>query len=345
LQRIVDEGAAFWPRLAGTRFFITGATGFFGRWLAESLFAADLRFGLGCEIVALSRDPEGFLRGAPHWQSQSTLRWLRGSVADLDFENFSGERFDYVIHLATLADSAATLADPRHAADIIAGGTRRMLELARHAGARRFLFTSSGSVYGPQPAGIGFLPETFVPVAEDLGRTPDYLISSDAKRRAEQSCLDAIEQHGQEVLIARGFTFAGPALPLRSKFAFGNFLDDALANRTIAIKGDGTPVRSYLYAAELATWLWAILFRGVPGRPYNVGSEQPVSLRQLAEMIRSELGGPGVTVAQMPSPAVPPHRYVPSTCRARDELGLKESMTLDEIIRRTAAWHRLEGED
>jgi UDP-glucuronate decarboxylase len=167
-----------------------------------------------------------------------------------------------------------------------------------------------------------------------------YALTGEAKRQAELLCEKSAREEGLGAVTARCFTFAGPGLPTDSKFAFGNFMRDSLRGEPIVIEGDGTPVRSYLHAADLAVWLWALLLRGTPGRAYNVGSENPVSLLQLAETMARLLGSPGVEVRKRAIPGAAPDRYVPSTSRAREELGLRESFSLPEIILRTAAWQR-----
>jgi dTDP-glucose 4,6-dehydratase len=349
-KHVLQHSADAWPLLAGRRLFITGGTGFFGCWLLETLLAANQRLSLGIEATVLSRDPAAFARRAPHLAPG--IRWVRGSATDFTPELVGRElgvaverlSFDAVIHLATEADNARTLADPTAAVEVITGSTRRALEFAARTGARRFFFTSSGSVYGRQPPELKKMSEDFPGSSDPAHLNAAYAISGKAKRDAEDLCAAFWKEKGIEVVMARCFAFAGPYLPLESKFAFGNFLADALASRDLIVKGDGTPVRSYLYAADLAIWLWTLLARGAAGRVYNVGSEYPVNICELAETIARLLAPERrVRVLQTPNPSAPAERYVPDTRRAREELGLVERISLDEAILRTAAWARRQG--
>ena len=340
LESIRLSAVALWPELKGARIFIAGATGFFGRWLIESLLSADARYGLGVRITALSRDPEAFLNRAPHLAGAG-LTWVKGSVATLAPELFSGEKFDAVVHLATEGDLDASTTHPAAMVGVITGGTRRALDVAVRCGAKRFLFTSSGAVYGKQPANVEFMAESYPGVPDLTDLQNPYAHPGEAKRQAELLCVEAARRDGLNAVIARGFTFAGPGLPPDSKFAFGNFIRDAIAGGPIVIKGDGTPIRSYLHAIDLTVWLWTLLMKGRSGRAYNVGSEKPVAMLDLARAISREFGNQDIKVLGGTPVAGVPERYVPSTLRARDELGLSETLELSEIVRRTAAWHRL----
>jgi dTDP-glucose 4,6-dehydratase len=162
---------------------------------------------------------------------------------------------------------------------------------------------------------------------------------SEGKRVAEHLAAIYHRRHGLAVTIARGFAFVGPYLPLDGPFAIGNFLRDGLAGGPVRVGGDGTPYRSYLYAADLAVWLWTILLRGTPCRPYNVGSEQDIAIAALARKI-ADVFQTEVHVARPAEPGKVPERYVPSTRRARTELGLDAWIGLDDGIARTLRWQR-----
>jgi dTDP-glucose 4,6-dehydratase len=243
-------------------------------------------------------------------------------------------RFDFVIHAATESGSNLGNENPLVMFDTIVQGTRAALQFATDTGAERFLLTSSGAVYGPQPFTMSHLGEDFLGGPDITLKTSAY---GEGKRSAEILAVCFGEQRGIESVIARCFAFVGPFLPLNAHFAIGNFLRDALAGGTIQVGGDGTPLRSYLHAADLTIWLWSILLRGRAGRCYNVGSEDARSIREIAELVADVSGAPGVEVARPANPSKPGSRYVPSCRRARDELQLETWIDLPAAIKRTLA--------
>jgi nucleoside-diphosphate-sugar epimerase len=335
LDQILDDTGGLWEELREKRLFITGGTGFFGSWLLESLAWANYRFDLNVSAVILTRDYAAFKKNAPHLACNPSIRFHTGDVRDFIFPE--GE-FSHIIHAAaTPAIATFNRVDPQVTFDVILEGARHALEFAARCGARKFLLVSSGAVYGTQPSDMTHIPEDYLGAPDSSN--PDSFLG-ESKRAAE--CLGALysEKHNLDVKIARCFSFVGPYLPMDVHYAIGNFIRDALNGGPILVKGDGTSYRSYLYAADLAAWLWTILVKGESCQPYNIGSEEDVTIAELADMIAKSCHRRiEVKIAKPPVPGRQPERYVPSTKRTRMKLGLRQSVNLREAIERTMAYH------
>jgi len=313
----------------GGRVLLTGGTGFLGRWLLRCLLALRHAGAANLSATVLSRDPGRLLSGCPEFAGCDGLDFIIGDVRTFSLP--PPTRFDWVIHGATPTSARLDREAPGEMRSVVVDGTRRVLGLAGACGAGRLLYVSSGAVYGPQPTGVSHLPETFE-------GEPDTAYG-EGKKQAEAMCLEASAGRF-ECVIARPFAFVGPHLPLDAHFAVGNFIRDCLENRPVVIRGDGTPLRSYLYAAELAEWLLTILLRGRHGSAYNVGSEEAISIRNLAHLVRERAGTSNeIIVESTHDPDLPVQRYVPSTQRAQRELGLRQRISLSEAIDRTLSWH------
>ncbi|MCB5425115.1 NAD(P)-dependent oxidoreductase [Altererythrobacter sp. CC-YST694] len=324
IAALVQALAPVWPKLEGARIFMTGGTGFIGRWMLEALAAAPVR----AEVVLLSRDPVRFARTSPHLARRFEM--IAGDTASFAFP--SG-RFTHMIHGATDASAELTANDPRRMFDTILGGTRRTLDFALESGAGRYLFMSSGAVYGAQPPDISHVSEDYAGAPDMRDPKSSY---AEGKRAAETLCAIYGHQFGLDTVSARIFALLGPMLPLDLHFAAGNFIRDVMEGRRIRVESSGQAVRSYLYSADLAAWLWTMLADAPAGAAYNCGSEEAISIADLARLTAEVLGGPGVDVLGRADPGWNPGRYVPSTAAIRRDLGLRATVPLAEAIRRTA---------
>lgn len=331
LDLVLNGTRNLWEQVRGQRMFITGGTGFFGCWLVESFCHINRELRLEAQATVLTRDPAKFTAKCRHLATDPAITLHPGDVRSFEFPD--GE-FPFVIHAAT---EAVVQQSSKEVLSTIVDGTHRALEFARARGTKRFLLTSSGAVYGRQPAEMTHVPETYLPAPGAVDAVNAY---SEGKRKAEALCAEMTRGTDVEAAIARCWAFCGPHLALDAHFAIGNFIGDVLAGRPIAIGGDGTPRRSYLYAADLAAWLWTMLFRAPALVPINVGSAHDLGIRELAETVARTLAPwTEIKVAKQPLPGGSPMRYVPSVERAEQLLGLRETVGMEEQIRRTAEWH------
>jgi dTDP-glucose 4,6-dehydratase len=316
---------------------LTGGTGFFGRALLRTWQAGAGRGAAVERVTVLSRDPSSFLLRFPVFQHVPWLSFHTGDICDPSSLPW-GKRFTHVLHVA--ADSIPGIRLTRLARyRQVVEGTRNILELAVTVGTRRFLLTSSGGIYGPQPPEVATLSEDW-PGSPDL-RNPANAYSL-GKRAAEHLCALYQDAYGLEVVIARCFAFVGRDLPLDAHFAIGNFIRDALFRDAIEVAGDGSPLRTYLDQDDLAHWLLTLLERGRPGEAYNVGSDEVVSIAELAHLVRDLLAPhKPVIIRGQCTDIQGRNRYIPDIRKIKTELGLAVTIPLAEAIRRTGAAHRV----
>ncbi len=341
LDHALAKVGPLWEKLRGSRLFITGGTGFIGRWLLATLAYANQKLNLEVTATVLSRDPELFLKKVPELKTFGCFQWIQGDIRTFNIE---GSQFDYVIHGATDADHDLIRRDPVLVAQTIVSGTHRALQAAAKAQAKKVLFLSSGAIYGEQPMDMAHIRENFIGTALPIDSTSTY---GESKRLAELLCLIYEKQFGFSVSTARLFSVVGPHLPLEGEYAIGNFIRDAAEKlNAISVKGDGRAVRSYLYAADVAVWLWTLLLHPQSHGPYNVGSPYSIRMsdlaREVSEAARRCLGLAEAmairTENKATSSLIPGKHYVPSIERAETELGLQMWVSLPNALDRTLQW-------
>src|SRR4051812_18854127 len=146
--------------LKGKRIFLTGATGFFGKWLTQTLIKAAESFQLDLHLTLLTRNRNESLKNCPWIESYRTggVQWVEGDI--LRLPNLTG-KFDVIIHGAAAASRQLNEQSPQIMFDTIVEGTRNVLKLAEKSQCPKLMFISSGAVYGAQPSEVSHLAETF----------------------------------------------------------------------------------------------------------------------------------------------------------------------------------------
>jgi UDP-glucuronate decarboxylase len=316
------------------KLLLTGGTGFFGRALLRSWIRDELCGVTVPEVTILTRSPISFVERYPEFSSKSWLTLHESNILNyksLPVDDF----FTHILHAATESTIGPSLSALQRYNEIV-DGTRNILDYAVKNNVKRILLTSSGGVYGPQPATMSKIPESYLGIPDPLDPMSAYSIG---KRAAEHLCSLYNQHFGLESVIARCFSFAGKDLPLNAHFAIGNFIYDALHSDEITITGNGAPIRSYMDQADLANWLMCILDKGIAGHAYNVGSDKGIKISELAHLVRDILS-PNKSVVFMDTATTFQGRniYIPDIRVAKSELNLDVRISLNESIAQFAKW-------
>jgi len=330
LDHILTYTQGLWEELRGKKIFMTGGTGFFGCWFLETFAWANEKLKLNASMFVLTRNMKSFQKKAPYLANNLSIHFLVGDVRLFDFPK---GKFDFIIHAAAVLNPPSNAREAADVFDITVEGTRRVLEFARKCKVKKFLLVSSGAVYGRQSMQIARIREDYAGAPAPVDWHSAY---SEGKRMAELLTVLKAREYGFEAKIPRCFAFVGPYQKLDGQWAIGNFIRDGLKGGPILVHGDGTAIRSYLYAADLMIFLWTILFRGESCLPYNVGSENEISIRSLAQLVSTVSGiKKDIVISKKPDIKAEIDRYVPSTKRARNKLNLKQSISLKNAIIKT----------
>jgi dTDP-glucose 4,6-dehydratase len=332
LEHIFQSTQDIWESFRGKSIFLTGGTGFFGKWLLNSFLFINQKLELNAKLIVLTRNKNAFYKLFPELIERKEVNFIVGDVCDFDFPT---EKIDYIIHAATEASVKLNLESPLVMFNTVVNGTKRVLDLAVLKNVKSFFFTSSGAVYGKQP-------ETLSNIEENYNGAPDLTNSlsvyGEAKRMAEVLCSVYFEHYNIPVKIARCFAFIGPYLPLESSFAAGNFIHNVLMNEDIVVNGDGSSLRSYMYASDLTVWIWTILIKGESNFPYNVGSDISISIKELALLVKNCTRSKhlNIKISNLEKKST---KYIPSVCRAKSRLNLTMGVDLETAILKTVNFY------
>jgi nucleoside-diphosphate-sugar epimerase len=318
--------------LKNSNIFLTGGTGYIGRWILETISFANTHQNLNINVCVLSRNINKFKSVCPHLGNNPNIDLIEGDVRNFKYPTGS---FDYAIHAAT---DVININDPLETFDVTVNGTKYLLDFCESASIKDVLLLSSGAVYGVIPQSIDLVDEDY-PGSPSTSR----LLSAYGIGKIATEWLGTAYSQLRNVRCksARIFAQVGPYLELNKQFAAGNFLLNALENRTFIINGNGTALRSYMYGVDLVTWLFAILVRGNYQKTYNVGSDRGISITDLAYLTAgiAKIDSPIIEIRGRPDPTGSHERYVPNVSRATKELDLKINVSIEDAFLRTYSWY------
>jgi UDP-glucose 4-epimerase len=328
---MADSPGRFAPGTA----LVTGGAGFIGSHLVEALLAA------GRRVVVLDDFSTGCPANLAAVRDHPRLRIVPDSITN---EARLGELLaeaDEVYHLAAVVGVRRVLDEPEMTVATNVGPTETLLR--RLAERPRPLFLASTSeVYGKNPK---------VPLAEDddlvLGPTPrGRWIYACSKALDEYLALAYHQRTGLPVIVGRFFNVVGPRQVGRYGMVLPRFVDQALAGGPLVVYDDGGQVRCFAHVADVVRGILGLMAcPAAPGRVFNLGSDQPVTVRGLAELVVRAVD-PALAVEHIPyarayAPGFEDIRCrVPDLRRIRDTIAYRPRHTLEDVVREVVAWRR-----
>jgi UDP-glucose 4-epimerase len=295
------------------RVLVTGGAGFIGGHSCRLLMAR------GHEVVALD--------DLSHGKRETVPQGVRLVVRDVRATDvLQGEKPEAVLHLAAQMDVRKSVADPLFDASVNVLGTLNLLEAARRAGAKRFVFASSGgAIYGEQ--------ETF-PASESHPRRPasPYGVS---KLCGEEYVAHYALAHGMSTLSLRYANVYGPGQdPLGEAGVVAIFLHKMLGGHDPIVNGDGEQTRDYVHVEDVARINCDALESGIGGA-LNVGTRRETSVNELAGLLARACGFSGA-IRHGPAKPGEQRRSSIDASAARAQLGWEPRMALEPGLAQTA---------
>ena len=296
--------------------FVTGGLGFIGRHLVQALLA------LGKDVTVVDNGAT-----APESALPAGATLVHADIRNPDQVKKALADANLVFHLAGNCSGTLSIVDPRFDFETNAVGTFNVIEGSVAAGARRFLYVSSASVYG--------VPQRF-PMAEDHPTRP-FVPYGASKLAGEVAGLAMFHAVDLPIVVGRPFCVYGPGEnPEIALVEVARYLRWHLKGLPIEVVGDADrKTRDFVHVSDVASALLLIADRGVPGEVYNIGSGEETSMRELASTIADVTGRPA-SVTEVPDVTEDTYRLVADASKLRS-VGYAPRMSLAEGVKALAA--------
>jgi len=288
---------------------VTGGAGFIGSHLVDGLL------DLGHEVVVLDNFSTGRKENLDHVKDKIKLVKCELSVKGDWIKEF--DKVDWVFHLASLADIVPSIQNPEGYFQSNVDATFYVLEAARHANVKRFIYSASSSCYG--------IPGKY-PTPEESDIKPQYPYAL-AKRMGEELVEHWAQLYNLPAISLRFFNVYGTRSRTSGTYGavFGVFLAQKLANQPYTVVGDGNQTRDFTYVTDIVGALITAAESKQTNKIYNVGSGTTVSVNKIVEL----LGGDVVNIPKRPGE---PDCTYADISKIKDEINWHPAISIEEGI-------------
>ena len=270
-----------WDRFKNKTLLISGGAGLLPSYLVQSLLYANYLHNLKLKVICMSRSSESLHKRLGHCLSDPCFKAIIHDVTrPIPFEIMPS---DFVIHAASQASPKFYAIDPVGTLLANTLGTQHLLEYAVRSKAERFMFFSSGEVYGIPLDAMEPITETSYGYLDPINVRSCY---AESKRIGETMCVAWAKQYGLYTVVARPFHTYGPGMALDDGRVFADFVADVVAKKDIVIRGDGSEKRCFCYLADATVGFLSVLLNGINSEAYNVANPScEISMKNLAKLI------------------------------------------------------------
>ena len=325
-----------WRGLRDKTVLVTGGSGFLGAYLIKSLLTISRLNKLNIRVICIARNNRSVEVRLSAYLGAPDLSVVQHDISQPIPKDFP--RADFIIHSASQASPKYYGIDPVGTLLANSAGTMYLLEHAVKSQADRFLFFSSGEVYGVPRDPDQLVGELDYGYLDPMNVRSCY---GESKRIAETMCVAWAHQHGLHTSVVRPFHTYGPGMALDDGRVFADFVADVVAKRNIILKSDGLAKRPFCYIADATVGFLTVLLTGGKAEAYNVANpEAEISIRDLATLVAGLFPERGISTqfeVQVSSDSYlksPISRSCPSICKMQ-ELGWTPNIGLHEGFRRT----------
>jgi UDP-glucuronate decarboxylase len=278
--KAIIESSTGWKSFNGKTVLITGASGFLPAYMVETLLLLNEVTPFRCRVIGLVRNIAKAKARFCSYRLRSDLLLVQADVSE-PIPNI--DRCDFIIHAASQASPKYYSSDPVGTMTANLIGTDQLLRLAQKWDSERFLFFSSGEVYGSVNSDHVPTRESEYGYIDILNQRSCY---AESKRAAETLVISYFQQFKVPSIIVRPFHTYGPGMRLDDGRVYADFVRDIVNGANIKMTSDGRAVRAFCYLSDAVAGFFTVLFNGTLGQAYNVGNpDAAMSIQDLAKML------------------------------------------------------------
>ena len=275
---VISKSLIKWEDLRGQSILITGCSGLIGSYLVKALIYANKVHDLNLKVVGIYRNIDSVNVRLSGYLNEPNFELILHDIAKPLSDDFP--KVDFIIHAASQASPKFYGVDPVGTILANSTGTQNLLNYAVKNKSKKFLFFSSGEVYGEPINPDALVKENDFGYLDPMN---DYSCYAESKRMGETMCVAWGKQYALHVNVVRPFHTYGPGIDLNDGRVFADFVANVVKGQDIVLKSDGLAKRSFCYISDAIIGFLTILISGKDLEAYNIGNpEAEISIRNLA---------------------------------------------------------------